>query len=168
MTRRSKATALCLALCVSATLALSSCMADTRGLVFVPLNGEGWARTDTLTYTIEPMGGVTEAGISVLLHTDKYEYGNIAFDITIEQDSALLYHEQHDYLLENCQPKRGIGYRNDYTLPVGNVTLCDTLPTIVTLTQQLNHPHLTGIREVGIRVAAPMSKPGEPVWKANW
>ena len=168
MTRRSKASALNLALCASAILALSSCMADTQQLAFAHLEGEGWVRTDTLSYTLEPMSGVTESGISILLHTEKYEYGNIAFDITIMQDSALLYHKQHDYLLEECRPQKGIGHRNDYTLPVGNVTLCDTLPTIVTLTQQLDHPHLNGIRKVGIRVSAPMSKPGEPVWKANW
>lgn len=149
-------------------LMLASCMADTRSLTFAQLSSKGWASTDTLVYTLEPMNGVTEGGISVLLRTENYEYGNIAFAITIEQDSTLLYHEQHDYLLENCKPKKGIGHRNDYTLPIGNVTLCDTLPTIITLTLQLDKPQLTGIREVGIRVADPMRKPGEPVWKANW
>ena len=168
MTSRSKASALSLALCASALLAtLGSCMADTRHLAFTYLN-DGWAHTDTLTYTISPMSGVEQSAVYLLLCTEGYSYGNIATTIIVKQDTALLYRELREYILKDNKSKRGIGHRNDYTLPVGNVTLCDTLPTTITLTQQLDQPLLTGIRGVGIRMASPMHQPDEPVWKFNW
>ena len=169
MTKRSKSSLLSNALSVSVLLtALCSCMSDTRYLSFVSINHNGWGQADTLTYTIAPMAGAGKSGISLLLHTEGYAYENIAFDITIRQDSTPLYHEQRNYLLKDNLPQNGIGTRCDYTLPVGNFILCDTLPTTITLTSQLGLPVLTGIREVGIRIAAPMREPGEPVWRVNW
>lgn len=148
--------------------ALCSCMSDTRHLSFVPISHDGWVQTDTLIYTVAPMAEVGRNGISLLLHTEGYAYENIAFDITIKQDTALLHHERHNYLLRDNLPKNGIGPRCDYTLPVGNFILCDTLTTTITLIGQLDLPVLTGIREVGIRIASPMREPGEPVWRVNW
>ena len=169
MTRRSKSSLLSITLSVLALLtALCSCMSDTRHLSFVPISHDGWVQTDTLTYTIAPMAGAGKSGISLLLHTEGYAYENIAFDITIKQDTTLLHHEQRNYLLGDNLPQSGIGTRCDYTLPVGNFILCDTLPTTITLTGQLDLPVLTGLREIGIRIAAPMCEPGEPVWRVNW
>lgn len=169
MTEKSKLSLLSTVLSVSGLLAsLCGCMSDTRHLSFVSIEHDSWTQTDTLTYTIAPMAGAGRSGIFLLLHTEGYEYGNIAFDITIKQDTTLLYHERRSYLLESSRPHKGIGDRCDYTLPVGNFTLCDTLPTTITLTCQLDQPILTGIREVGIHIATAMSDPGDPVWHVNW
>lgn len=143
-------------------------MADTRHLDFVSIGDDGWAHTDTFIYAIAPLPGVGQSGISLLLHTDGYEYENIALDITVSQDCTLLHHEQHSYRLSDSGPKKGIGRRCDYTLPVGNFTLCDTLPTTITLTHRLDQLMLKGIREVGIRISEPLHRPGDPVWKVNW
>lgn len=148
--------------------ALYSCMADTQHLAFLPIGNDGWAHADTLTYTIAPQEGYTYGGISLLLHTEGYTYENIALGVTIRQDTTLLYHEQRSYRLDRSAPKSGIGRRCDYTLPIGNVTLCDTLPTTIILTQQIDQPVLTGIREVGISMSKPLPKPGEAVWKVEW
>lgn len=169
MIEKSKLSLLSTVLSVSGLLAaLCGCMSDTRHLSFVSIEYDSWAQTDTLTYTIAPMAGEGRSGISLLLHTEGYEYGNIAFDITIRQDTTLIYHELRNYLLGNNSTNKGIGYRSDYTLPVGNFILCDTLPTTITLTGQLNQPILTGIREIGIRIASPMREPDEPIWRVNW
>ncbi len=165
---RSKAKTWCI-LSVSALIAvLCSCMADTRHLAFTSIGHDGWTHTDTLTYTITPLSGTAQCGLSLLLHTEGYDYENIALDITVSQDTTLLLHEQRSYRLDHNQPKSGIGRRSDYTLPVGNITLCDTLSTLVTLTHRLDQPTLTGIREVGIRLSAPLRQPGEPVWRVDW
>ena len=147
---------------------LCSCMADTRYLTFAPIGADGWACTDTLTYSIPPLAGVEQGGVFLLLHTDGYRYGNIAVEISICQDTSLLYHEQRSYVLGYDEAKSGIGHRSDYLLPVDNITLCDTLPTTITLTQQLDQPVLLGIREVGIRISGAIRQPDEPVWKADW
>ena len=165
MTIRSKT----LTLLASALLtALCSCMNDTKHLAFAPIGLDGWGHTDTLTYTIAPMTGMHKGGVYLLLHTEGYDYANIALDICIHQDTVMLYHEQRSYLLAQCESKNGIGHRCDYTLPVGNIELCDTLPTTITLTQALDQPTLTGIREIGIRMTAPMRLPGDPVWRFHW
>ena len=169
MTKRNKSSLQSIALFVSVLLtALCSCMSDTRHLSFVSISHDGWVQTDTLTYTVAPMVGAGKSGISLLLHTEGYAYENIAFDITIKQDTTLLHHEQHNYLLEDNLPQNGIGTRCDYTLPVGNFILCDTLPATITLIGKLDLPVLVGVREIGIRIAAPMREPGEPVWRVNW
>ena len=145
-----------------------SCMGDTRHIAFVPIDAEGWSITDTLVITIDPLNGMDKCGLSLLLHTDRYEYTNIAFDIFVSQDSVQLYHEQHSYLLASNLSEHGIGHHCEYILPVGNVVLCDTLPTTITLTQQLDQPLLAGIHRVGVRVSSPLRQPGEPVWRVNW
>ena len=145
-----------------------SCMGDIRHIAFVPIDAEGWSITDTLVITIAPLNDVDKCGLSLLLHTDKYEYANIAFDISVSQDSIPLYHEQHSYLLENSLSEHGIGRHCEYILPVDNVVLCDTLPTTITLVQQLNQPLLAGIHRMGVRVSSPLRQPGEPVWRVNW
>lgn len=165
---RSKAKTWCI-LSVSALIAaLCSCMADTRHLAFTSIGHDGWTHNDTLTYTIAPLPGVEQGGISLLLHTEGYDYENIAINVTIRQDTILRYSKLHTYLLPHNQPENGIGRRCDYTLPVGNIALCDTLPTTITLTHHLDQPTLTGIREVGIRLSAPLRQPGEPVWEVDW
>ena len=148
--------------------ALCSCMTDTQHLTFLPIGNDGWTHADTLNYDIAPLDGIANSGISVLLHTEGYAYGNIALGITIRQDTSLVYHEQRSFLLDRTNSKSGIGRRYDYTLPIGNVTLNDTLPTTITLTQQLDQPALTGIREIGIRMSKPLPKPGEAIWKVEW
>lgn len=176
MKGKSRTRTLCLTLCVTILqVVLYGCMADTKHLVFASVNHSGWAHTDTLTYTITPLlknNATTpngcKSGISLLLHTQAYKYNNIALDITIRQDTCLLYHELRNYQLDNCQAKGGIGLRCDYTLPVDNITLCDTLPTTITLTQQLDQPLLLGIHKVGILIGAPTRKPGEPIWRVDW
>ena len=169
MRSKAKAHKILLILSVSTLLtALCSCIDDTRYLAFVSIDQNGWTHTDTLTYTIEPLGNVKRSGISLLLHTEGYAYENVALGITVEQDTTLLYHEQRSYLLKHQNPKNGIGRRCDYTLPIGNMELCDTLPTTISITQQLNQPSLKGIREVGIYISSPLHQPGEPVWKVDW
>ena len=147
---------------------LCSCMPDTRSLTFAPISADGWARTDTLICTIPPLEDAKESGVSLLLQTEGYAYANISLGITIWQDSSLLYNEQQDFLLSENNPKPGVGRRCDYTLPIENFVLCDTLPTIVALTQQFDLPVLTGIRRVGVRVGSPIRKSGEPIWRVAW
>ena len=169
MKSKAKAHKILLLLSVSTLLAaLCSCIGDTRFLAFIPMGQDGWAHTDTLSYTAKPLGNVKRCGISLLLHTEGYAYENIAIGITVQQDTTLIYHEQRHYLLKYQNPKKGIGRRCDYTLPIGNMELCDTLPTTITITQQLSQPSLTGIREVGICISSPLHQPGEPVWKVDW
>lgn len=156
-------------LCLTALLhTMCGCMTDTRHLDFITINHEGWTHHDTLVYTIAPMVGIDRCGLQVLLHTEGYHYENIAMDIVVMQDTSLLYHEQRSYTLKHQQPQHGLGQRCDYTLPVGNIALNDTLSTTITLTQQLDQPALKGIREVGIRISPPLRQPGEPVWRADW
>lgn len=150
------------------TVSLCCCMADTRHLDFIPIGYNGWGYRDTLTYTIESLHGMEQSRISLLLHTEGYSYKNFAIEVAISQDTALLYFARHDYLLGRSQSKNGIGHRCDYTLPVTNVTLCDTLPTTITVTQQLDQPILKGIREVGIHIGVPLSQPDKPVWRVDW
>ena len=169
MANRSKSSALAIFISVSALFTLlCSCIADTKYIAFTSIAQEGWSQADTLCYTIPSLGGVDRSSVSLLLQTEGYSYENIALDITIQQDTTLLYHELRSYLLCYSQPKRGIGNQCSYTLSVGNVSLCDTLPATITLVQQLDQPILSGIRKVGVRLGAPMSEPGAPVWKVDW
>lgn len=159
-----------LALCMSAVLAvLGGCMADTRHLAFIPIGYEGWADTDTLTYTLNPLNGVEQGGeLSLLLHTERYRYENIALGITIRQDTVLVRHEQRNYILGQHRAKKGVGHRSDYVLPVGNVVLCDTLPTTITLTHQLNQSILKGVRGIGVRIGTPLQPTSKPRWQSDW
>lgn len=143
-------------------------MADTRHLAFVSIAQEGWAQADTLNYTISPLAGVGECGISLVIQTESYAYENIAVVVGISQDSVLLYHKQHHYKLADGDPKNGIGHHCEYIFPVGNVTLCDTMPTTITLTHQLCEPLLVGISKVGVRIEKPLRRPGEVEWMLDW
>lgn len=167
---RDKAKALNLLSTLALLAALSSCMADTEhiSITFVPVEAKGWEHTDTLGYTMPPLKNADSCEISLLLHTEGYIYENIAFDITIYQDSILLYHEQRDYLLCDNLKAEGFGRRCDYKLPVGNFTLCDTLPTTIALMHRIDRPVLKGIREVGIYASTPIGQSGEVVWEVDW
>ena len=149
-------------------VALGGCMADTKYLSFASVEREGWEYDDTLTYIIPPLAGTRDGGVSLLLHTEGYGYENIAFDIVIRQDTLLLYREQRTYWLKEHPATDGIGRRYDYALPIGNIELCDTLPTTITLLHQIDQPILTGIREIGIRMSKPLRQAGEPVWRVDW
>jgi len=150
------------------TAALCSCMADTRHLDFISIGSNGWKHTDTLTYTIPPLREIGDCGFSLLLHTDNYPYENVALDVTIRQDTTLLLHKEQNFLLDHNPAKRGIGHRCDYTLFIDNIALCDTLPATVTLVQQLVQDTLMGIREVGIRIGAPLYQSNGPEWRVDW
>lgn len=165
---RSKANTSCLLLVAVLLAALCSCMDDARHLAFTVLKTKEWGQGDTLSYIIPPLEGTGCCGISLLLHTDGYEYENIAIDITIRQDSMLCYHDQRSYQLSADEPKEGIARRCYYTLPIDNVELCDTLPTVVTLTHQLDQPVLKGVDKVGVRIGKRMRQPGEVVWQVDW
>lgn len=165
---RSRTKALHKLLVASVLLALCSCMADTRHLAFVSVAQEGWAQTDTLNYSVAPLVGVGECGISLVVQTENYAYENIAIAVAISQDSTLLYHQRHYYNLEEGAPKNGIGRRCEYTFPMGNVTLCDTMATTIALTHQLCDSLLMGISKVGIRIEKPLHQSGEVEWMFDW
>ena len=167
---RSKTKALYL-LSVSVLLAvLFSCKADTQCIhtTFIPISQKGWMQCDTLKYAMPPLKNTNNCDFSLLLHAEGYNYGNIALDITIQQDTTLVYHELRDYLLCENLPAEGFGRRCDYTLPVGNFVLCDTLPTIITLVHRIDQPMLKGVREVGVRVSAPIRQHGGVIWRVDW
>ena len=169
MANRSKRSALAIFISVSALFTmLCSCIADTKYIAFTSIAQEGWLQGDTLCYTIPSLGGVGRGSVSLLLQTEGYAYENIALGITIQQDTTLLYHEERSYLLSNSQPKHGIGNQCSYTLSLGNVSFCDTLPTTITLVHHLDLPLLAGIRKVGVRLGTPVSEPGAPVWRVDW
>lgn len=166
MASRSKESTFITISIVSALLTtLCSCITDTEYLTFTSISQDGWTKTDTLNYIIPPLEDIESSGISLLLHTEGYPFENIALGITIQQDTNLLYREQRIYDLVQNQPKTGIGNRCNYILPVENISLCDTLPTTITLVQQLNHPFLTGIRKIGVHIGASIRKSGGPSGK---
>ena len=153
-------------------LLLHGCMGDTSQLAFIPVSAEGWAAGDTLHCTLEPSllaqparGG--ERGVYVLLHTDGYAYRNLALCIGIEQDT-LLCDTVRTYWLDECAMTRKIGSCCEYTLPVGNVAVNDTLPLNITLQHRMDTLRLAGIRAIGIRVASHIAQPGEVVWHVDW
>ena len=148
--------------------ALCSCMEDTKSLTFAALEQEGWRRTDTLTYVIPPLKGTVDCGVSLLLHTEGYGYENIALGIDIRQDSIQLYHKQRHYQLSEVPSATGIARRCDYTLPVGNLTLCDTLPTTVTIIHHMEPSLLTGIQRVGIRTGRLVNETDSVIWRVDW
>lgn len=165
---RSKAKAL-RTLLVSGLLAgLCGCMADTRFMAFVSLGQKGWTYSDTLNYVIPPLRGAGECGVSILLRTEGYGYGNIAVVVDAYQDSAQLYHKLHHYLLGGTLSVEGIGRRCDYTLPVSNLVLCDTLPTTITLVHRMEQTTLMGVREVGVRIGALVDESGKESWRVIW
>jgi hypothetical protein len=150
-------------------------MGDATHLVFSSIAPEGWDAADTLRYTMMPAprlqpllpAGNNAYGMSVLFHTDKYTYSNIAFRVVVEQDS-LLYDAHHTFMLDECVSIQGIGQRYDYTLPIANITYNDTLPLAVSLLHDMDTICLPGIRSVGVRIGACHRMPGEVVWQVNW
>ena len=165
---RSKANTSCLLLVAVLLAALCSCINDAQHLAFTILKTKEWGQGDTLSYIIPPLEGAGCCGVSLLLYTDGYEYENIAVDVTIRQDSMLRYHDLRSYLLSEDDPKEGVARRCYYTLPIDDVELCDTLPTVVTLTHQLDQPVLKGVDKVGVCIGKRMRQPGEVVWRVNW
>ena len=165
---RSRAKALHTFFVLGLIAGLCSCMADTRFVTFVPIGQKGWVCSDTLRCMIPPLRGVGGCRVSLLFHTEGYGYENFAVDVDICQDSVQLYRKQHHYLLGEIPSAKGIGRRCDYTLPVSNLVLCDTLPTTVTLVHQMELPALMGIREVGVCIGEPMHESAEEVWRVVW
>ena len=169
MVNKNKATLLRYLALVPAILAtLCCCIEDTQYLRFSHIDTNGWEYGDTLIYHIAPSRVQGRSGINILLHTEGYKYQNIALNITITQDTTLLYNGQRSYTLDYNQPKNSIGRRCDYTLPIGNFVLCDTMPTTIALTHQINQHRLNGIREIGISIGTPLREPGEAMWRIEW
>ena len=154
---------------------LCGCMGNTAHLAFTTISAEGWADTDTLHYTLVPPPEIrssyepknTECGVSILLHTEGYTYENIAFHITIEQDS-MLYTKQHACALSEGDPVRGIGWCYDYSFPIGNIVYNDTLPLTIALRHCMESSPLQGIRSIGVRIGERHREPGEVVWQVQW
>ena len=148
--------------------ALSSCMSDVNYTAFRTIDSSKWGQTDTLTYQADTLKMSGMHGVQLLLHTEEYPYANIALNIVIKQDTTLLFDTVAIYDLTAETRTHSFGYRNDYTLSVGNITLCDTLPTTIQLTHQMTDSQLRGIREVGILIGAPIGLPKETVWRVEW
>lgn len=165
---RSRAKVLRLLLVPALLAALCSCMADTKSLTFATIGQKGWSHTDTLSYVIPPLKGMGDCGVALLLRTEGYGYENIALDIDIRQDGTQLYHQQRHYWLSEEVSANGIGRRCDYTLPVGNLTLCDTLPTTITVVHNMEQPLLKGIREVGVRTGRYVHESDTVIWQVDW
>ena len=109
----------------------------------------------------------TEHGVSVLLHTEEYAYKNIAFHITIKQDSTL-HDKQYAFMLSEGKQLKGIGRRRDYTFPIGNIVYNDTLPLMIDLQHSMDTPLLHGIHSVGILIGERNREPDEVVWQVQW
>ena len=146
---------------------LGGCMDNIHYLTFNSVDSNGWNRCDTQAYTIPPIKGYPQIGISVLINTENYPYKNIALDIAISQDT-ILYHEQQEFTLTQCSPLLGFGRRCNYTLPITNITLCDTLSTHLILISQLEQPILTGIRQIGVSASSLIHKSGDTIWQVEW
>lgn len=148
--------------------AFGSCMGDVSYMAFRTIASGRWSQTDTLTCLDDTLDINGMHGMQLLLHTEDYPYANIALNIVIKQDTMLLLDTitTYDLTAESCV--HGPGLRSDYTLPVGNVTFCDTLPTTIQLTHQMTDASLRGVREVGIRIGAPIGLPKETVWRVEW
>jgi len=107
-------------------------------------------------------------GFELLLHTENYRYANIGFHLSIEQDSIVLYSDSIHTMLGESNPTRGIARRCDYTIPITNLTLCDSMHTTIRVTHLMSEHTLKGIREIGIRIGSPVRRPGEVVWQVEW
>lgn len=148
--------------------ALCSCMGNAGYMAFRPVTGGGWQATDTLTYPADTLERAGSCGMQLLLHTEGYPYANICLNIVVKQDTTILLDTVASYDLTDESATRGLGHRNDYILPVGNVVLCDTLPTTVQVTHRMADTLLGGIREVGIGIGEPIGESGEIVWHVRW
>ena len=151
------------------TVALCSCIEKgTHSLSFATIPPEGWEANDTLTFIADTLPRSTMKGFELLLHTENYRYANIGFHLSIEQDSIVLYSDSIHTMLEESNPARGIARRCDYTIPITNLTLCDSMHTTVRVTHLMSEHTLKGIREIGIRIGSPVRHPGEVVWQVEW
>lgn len=148
--------------------ALCSCMGNAGYMAFHPFTGKGWEAMDTLTYPIDTLDREGNYGIRLLLHTDGYPYANISLNIVVKQDTTILLDTVTSYNLTDEPATKGIGYRNDYILPIGNVTFCDTLPATVQVTHRMADTLLGGIREVGIGIGELIEKSDEIIWHVKW
>ena len=148
--------------------ALCSCMGNASYMVFRSVTGKGWDAMDTLTYPIDTLDGGGDYGMQLLLHTENYPYANIALNIVVKQDTVILLDTIASYQLDEEPATKGIGRRNDYVLPIGNVALCDTLPATILLTHRMADSQLIGIREVGIEIGSSIEKSDEIVWRVEW
>lgn len=154
---------------------LCGCMGNTSHLAFSSISAEGWSDTTTLHYTLMPPPELNslprtkdvEHGISVLFHTEEYAYRNIAFHITIKQDTTL-HDKQHTFMLSEGKPVKGIGGRRDYSFPIDNIVYNDTLPLMIDLQHSMDTPLLHGIRSVGILIGECNREPDEVLWKVQW
>ena len=148
--------------------ALCSCMGNAGYMAFRPVTGKGWRSVDTLTYRVDTLDRGGSYGMRLLLHTDGYPYENIAMNIVVKQDTTTLLDTVASYDLTEEPATKGLGHRNDYILPVGNVTLCDTLPATVHVAHRMADTLLAGIREVGIGIEEPIRRSDETVWRVEW
>ena len=148
--------------------ALSSCMSDVSYTAFRTIDSSKWSQTDTLIYQTDTLEMSGMRGVQLLLHTEEYPYTNIALNIVIKQNTTLLLDTVALYDLTTEAKTHTFGCRNDYTLSVGNITLCDTLPTTIQLTHQMTDSTLRGIREAGILIGDPIGLPKETVWRVEW
>ena len=123
---------------------------------------------DTLAYSVDTLDVNGSYGMKLLLHTDSYPYTNIALNIIVKQDTMILLDTVASYNLTEEIAMKGVGHRNDYILPIGNVTLCDTLPTTIHLTHRMTDTLLCGIRNVGIEIGEPVGGTNEIVWQVEW
>ena len=103
----------------------------------------------------------------MLLHTEEYAYKNIAFHITIKQDSTL-HDKQYAFMLSEGKQLKGIGRRRDYTFPIGNIVYNDTLPLMIDLQHSMDTPLLHDIHSVGILIGECNREPDEVVWQVQW
>ena len=148
--------------------ALCSCMGNASYMTFRPIAGKGWSHMDTLVYPVDTLGSSGTYGMQLLLHTESYPYKNIALGIVVKQDSTILLDTIASFHLAKQPVTKGIGCRNDYILPIGNVALCDTLSTTILLTHCMADTELSGIREVGVEIDEPIGKSEEIVWWVEW
>lgn len=169
MKRRINPLALCKTLLTLLMLTVfSSCMSDVSYTAFRTIDSGRWGQTDTLSYQADTLKMSGMHGVQLLLHTEGYPYANIALSIVIEQDTTLLLDTIAVYDLASEARTHRFGHLNDYTLSVGNITLCDTLPTTMHLTHKMIDNQLRGIREVGVQIGAPIGLSNETVWRVKW
>lgn len=150
-----------------ATTLLSGCITHTHYLSFIPIH-DGWRIEDTLCFHVDTLRNNSINGIELLLLTDNYPYSNIAFHIQIEQDSISVYNDSISTNLQNNKSIKSIGRRIDFTIPIANLTLCDSTHTTIRLTHLMNVTSIKGIRDIGIRIGSPVQHPDEVVWQVEW
>lgn len=148
--------------------ALSSCMSDVSYMAFRTINPKGWCQADTLTYSIDSLERSGAYGMYLLLHTEGYSYANIALNIIVTQDSVVLLDTVARYDFSVSSAAHSVARRADYAFPLCDVELCDSSSTVMSISHLMSDDPLKGIREVGIRLEAPIHKPQEIEWRVSW